>query len=83
MKVCICIMDVECIARLNAVQNFVRIRQLLKDIDPERTRPTKVFIDIQSVRQLARKNVLLGQNVSALVTAAWVQYLFSCLLNSD
>ena len=46
-------MEVGYLACFFAIQDIVWIRQLLKDIDLERFRPTKVHIDNQSARQLA------------------------------
>ena len=42
---------------MRSFQDVVWIRQLLKDIDLKRSRPTKVFIDNQSARQLAMNPV--------------------------
>ena len=50
-------MEAEYLACFFAIQDVVWIRQLLKDIDLERSRPTKVFIDNQSSRQLAMNPV--------------------------
>ena len=50
-------MEAEYLACFFAIQDVVWIRQLLKDIDLERTCPTKVFIDNQSARQLAMNQV--------------------------
>ena len=50
-------MEAEYLACFFAIQDVVWIRQLFKDIDLERSRPTKVFIDNQSARQLATNSV--------------------------
>ena len=50
-------MEAEYLACFFAIQDVVWIRQLLKDIDLERSRPTKVYIDNQSARQLAMNPV--------------------------
>ena len=50
-------MEAEYLACFFAIQDVVWIRQLLKDIDRERSRPTRVFIDNQSARQLAMNPV--------------------------
>ena len=50
-------MEAEYLACFFAIQDVVWIRQLLKDNDLERSRPTKVFIDNQSARQLAMNPV--------------------------
>ena len=49
--------EAEHLACFFAIQDVVWIRQLLKDIDLERSRPTKVFINNQSARQLAMNPV--------------------------
>ena len=46
-------MEAEYLACFFAIQDVVWIRQLLKDIDLERSRLTKVYIDNQSAKQLA------------------------------
>ena len=50
-------MEAEYLACFFAIQDVVWIRQLLKNIDLERSRPTRVFIDNQSARQLAMNPV--------------------------
>ena len=50
-------MEVEYIACFLAIQDIVWIRQLLKDLDLERHRPTRVFIDNSFARQLAMNPV--------------------------
>ena len=50
-------MEAEYLACFFAIQDVVWIRQLLKDIDLERSRPTCVYIDNQSARQLAMNPV--------------------------
>ena len=49
--------EAEYLACFFAIQDVVWIRQLLRDIDLERSRPTRVFIDNQSARQLAMNPV--------------------------
>ena len=50
-------MEAEYLACFFAIQDVVWIRQLLKDIDLKRSRPTRVYIDNQSARQLAMNPV--------------------------
>ena len=50
-------MEAEYLACFFAIQDVMWICQLLKDIDLERSRPTRVYIDNQSARQIAMNPV--------------------------
>ena len=50
-------MEAEYIVGLFGIQDIVWIRQLLKDLGLDRTRPTPVYIDNRSAHQLAENPV--------------------------
>ena len=68
-------MTAECLACFYAIQDIVWIRHLLKDIDLECTRPPKVFIDIQSARQLAMSPVHHQRSKHMNIKCYWLHVI--------
>jgi len=70
-------MEAEYIACFLAVQDIVWIRQLLKDLGLERTRPTRVYIDNSSARQLAMNPVHHQRSKHIDIKFHWIRDMVS------
>ena len=70
-------MKAEYIACFFAVQDIVWMRQLLKDLGLERGRPTSVYIDNSSARQLAMNPVHHQRSKHIDIKYHWIRDMVS------